>query len=406
MKKLLNTFKSFVRSNKKTFLLLLLAIISLFFYNVTKNGIGSELFGWLRLWKYVSLLLILIAFYILFLKGKRVILANLTLIVLLLFLLETVLFLVLGMPSAFKKDFSIPWLPEDHIARQVGATYEPDSVYRDIKLDGNNDTVFDVQYSIDSMRKRITPGFDSSKTKYSLFFGCSIGFGYGLEDDQTLAYQVQQQDKNTNAYNFCISATGTNHMLAQFQYQDLSKQVAEKDGCAYYIFFWDHLYRAIGTMHRYTEWLHLAPYYEMKDGKLVRNKLFKDGRPFISGMYERLYQTNIVKYFEADLPLKLNDSHYDLVTEMVLETKKAYEKQFGNDRFYLVIYPNYIAYSPEEMLLFQSYLKKKQIKFIDLSNDITYAPKYTLGGDPHPNAETNKLIANHLLKKKKKQHLN
>ena len=81
MKKLLNTFKSFVRSNKKTFLVLLLAIISLFFYNVTKNGIGGEIFGWLRLWKYTSLLLVLIAFYLLFLKGKRVILANLTLIV-------------------------------------------------------------------------------------------------------------------------------------------------------------------------------------------------------------------------------------------------------------------------------------------------------------------------------------
>jgi hypothetical protein len=239
-----------------------------------------------------------------------------------------------------------------------------------------------------------------------LFFGCSIGFGFGLEDDQTLAYQVQEQSKNTNSYNFCISATGTNHMLAQFQYRDLSKQVAEKDGCGYYIFFWDHIYRAIGTMHRYTEWLHLAPYYEMKDGKLVRNKSFKDGRAFISGMYERLYQTNIVKYFEADLPLKLNESHFDLVSEMVLETKKEYEKQFGNDKFYLVFYPNYVAYTPEEMRIFQSYLTKKKIKFIDLSKVITYQGKYTLGGDSHPNAETNKLIANYLLRQKKKQHLN
>lgn len=403
--KLWDKFKSFVRANKKTFLVLLLAIISLFFYNVTKNGIGGELFGWLRLWKYTSLLLVLITCYLLFLKGKRVILANLTLVVLLLLVLETVLFLVLGMPSAFKKDFSIPW-PEGHIKRQIGEAYEPDSVYRDTKVNGDNDTLFDVRYSIDSLRKRITPGFDSTKTKYALFFGCSIGFGYGLEDNQTLPYQVQQQDQNTNAYNFCISATGTNHMLAQFQYQDFSKQIAEKEGCAYYIFFWDHIYRAIGTMHRYTEWLHLAPYYEMKNGKLVRNKLFKDGRPFVSSMYERLYQTNIVKYFEADLPLKLNDSHYDLVSEMILETKKEYEKQFGNDKFYLVIYPNFPTYSAEEMRIFQSYLKKKQIKFIDLSQVIKYSPKYTLNGDPHPNAETNQLIANYLLKQKKKQHLN
>lgn len=398
---MINRFTSFVKANKRTFLVLLAGLISLFCFNVTKNGIGSEIFGWLRLWKYSSLLLVLICFYLLFLKGKRVILANLTLIALLILLLETVLFFVLGMPSAFKKDFSVPNLPENHIARQVGMTYYPDSVYHDIKVNGT-DTVFDVHYSIDHLNKRITPGFDSTKKNYALFFGCSIGFGYGLEDDQTLAYQVQQQGESTNSYNFAISGTGTNHMLAEIQYRDLSKQVAEKNGCGYYIFFWDHIYRAIGTMHRYTEWLHLAPYYKMEDGKLVRRKLFKDGRPFISSMYERLYQTNIVKYFETDLPLSLNDSHYDLVTEMVLETKKNYEKQFGNDRFYLVIYPNYVAYTPEQMQIFKSYLKKKKIKFIDLSHKVVYQGKYTLPGDAHPNAEMNKLMAKYLLHETKK----
>jgi hypothetical protein len=113
-----------------------------------------------------------------------------------------------------------------------------------------------------------------------------------------------------------------------------------------------------------------------------------------------------VKYFEADLPLKLNDSHFDLVTEMILQSKKEYQKQFGNDKFYLVFYPNYIAYTPEEMRIFKSYLNKKKIKFIDLSGTITYSGKYTLDGDSHPNSETNKLMAKYLLQKTIKQHLN
>lgn len=403
---MMNKIKTFVKANKWKFIVLILAIISYFFYTKAKAPIVYEIFGWLRLWKYLTFLVILTCLYLLLLKGKRIILANLTMVVLLLFLLETILFFVLGMPSAYMKDFSIPDLPENHIGRQVGPSYYPDSIYHDAKVDENNKTIFDVHYSIDSMNKRITPGFDSGKTDYALFFGCSIGFGFGLEDNQTLAYQVQEQSPNTNSYNFCVSATGTNYMLAQFQYRDLSKQVAEKDGCGYYIFFWDHIYRAIGTMSRYTSWLHLHPYYEMKDGKLVRNKSFKDGRPFSSACYERLYQTNIVKYFEADLPLKLNDSHFDLVSEMILETKKEYKKQFGNDKFYLVFYPNYEAASPEEMRIFKSYLTKKKIKFIDLSRTIKYTRKYTLGNDSHPNAETNKLMAKYLLRKKKEQHLN
>jgi len=104
--------------------------------------------------------------------------------------------------------------------------------------------------------------------------------------------------------------------------------------------------------------------------------------------------------------LKLNDRHFDLVTEMILESKKAYEKQFGNDQFYLVFYPNYVVYTPEEMRIFKSYLTKKKIKFIDLSKVIIYQGKYTLGGDSHPNAETNKLIAKILLQRTKKQQLN
>ncbi|WP_148235466.1 hypothetical protein [Fluviicola taffensis] len=398
-------FKSFVKSNKRTFFVLVLGLISFFCFNVTKNGIGSEIFGWLRLWKYSSFLIVLLSFYILFLKGKRVILANITLIGLLVVILETALFFVLGMPSAFKKDFSIIPLEDDHMAKQVGMYYSPDSIYTDFKLTETNDTSFNVHYSIDHWNKRITPGYDSTKTDYALFFGCSIGFGYGLEDNQTLAYQVQQQSSNVNAYNFCMSSTGTNHMLALLKFRDLSKQVTEKNGSGYYIFFWDHIYRSIGTMKRYTDWLHSAPYYTMEDEKLVRKKTFKEGRPFISGMYERLYQTNIVKYFETDLPLALNDGHFDLVTEMILESKKEYEKQFGNDQFYLVFYPSYIAYKADEMRTFKSYLTKKKIKFIDLSHVIEYHGGYTLPGDGHPNAETNKLIANFLLQKKKKQQL-
>src|SRR5690606_27914837 len=140
-------------------------------------------------------------------------------------------------------------------------------------------------YHIDSYNKRITPDFDSTKSEYALFFGCSIGFGYGLDDNQTLPYFVQKQS-GANAYNFCVSGTGTNHMLAQLQARDLSKQVREKEGTAYYIFFWDHIRRSIGSMNRYAQWLHYTPYYQFEGKKLVRNKMFTNGRPCISYLYE------------------------------------------------------------------------------------------------------------------------
>ncbi len=391
-------FGQFIKTNKRTSLVFLFALISLFISNIVRNSNGSEIFGWLRLWKYLSLIVGFFTLYLLFIKLKRTIFANLTLLCFLLIGVETILFFVLGMPSAFKKDFSIPKLESDNIFFKLGTFNHKDTVINDTKI-VNGDTVFNVTYSFDQYRRRITPNTDINRKNYNLFFGCSIGFGYGLNDNQTLAYHFQNKDTTANSYNYCVSSTGTNHMLAKLQYEDISKQVKEKNGKAFYIFFWDHIYRSIGCMSRYTEWLHLSPNYEFEGKKLVRNKRFKDGRPIKSWFYESVYQTNIVKYFQADFPLRLNDSHFDLVTEMILESKKEYEKQFGNDEFFVVIYPNYINYTPEEMKKFQFYLKNKEIKFLDLSMVIKYQSKYTLGGDSHPNSETNKLISMLLYKK-------
>lgn len=391
---LIDGIQSRIKKNKIAFIILAISILSIFAAHVTKNGIGFEIFAWLRLWKYLSFILFFTTLYILFIRGKKVVLANITLLFLLLFLLETSLFFLLGMPSAFKKDFKPAQLDENHLGSKIGTVYYADSVYHDVLIN-EKDTVFDVHYSIDSFHKRITPDYDSTKNEYSLFFGCSIGFGYGLDDNQTLAASFQKIS-NTNAYNYSISGTGTNHMLALLQSVDLTKQVKEKNGSAYYIFFWDHIYRSIGSMSRYTDWLSFAPYYTMDGEKLIRKKMFTNGRPFISRIYEEIYQTNIVNYFQLDFPMSLNDWHYNLISEMVLEMKKEYENQFGNDSFYLVFYPSYKAYKDEEMKKFQSFLKKKKIKFIDLSAKIKYTPAHTLGGDAHPNAETNKLVSTYL----------
>ena len=66
------------------------------------------------------------------------------------------------------------------------------------------------------------------------------------------------------------------------EYQNLSENIVEKNGVAFYIFFWDHIYRTIGAMDRYCDWVSNAPYYTFEDSKLIRKKTFKDGRYILS----------------------------------------------------------------------------------------------------------------------------
>lgn len=380
------------KSSKKLWISVGAGIALLLLSLVIQNNVGAEIPGWARLFTYGSTYIFLVPIYLLFIRHKKVIISNVVLLLLLVLTVETTCFFLLGMPSAFKKQFPIADLPADHIAKQIGTLPYADSVHHPIKMNGT-DTVFDVHITIDNNCKRVTPENDSSKSNFALFFGCSICHGEGLEDNQTLPYYFQKHTSNVNAYNFGISGHGTNNVLARLQYKNISEQIPENKGIGIYVFFWDHIYRAIGTMSRYTEWVHSEPFYTMENGKLVRNGNFKEGRKTISSLYEKLYQTNIVKYFKLDLPLRLNDSHIELVTEMILESKKEYTKKMGNDEFILVIYPAYKAYSDDEMKKFKSFLKKKKIQYIDLSNWITYGPKYTLNGDAHPNAQTNELIA-------------
>jgi hypothetical protein len=86
---------------------------------------------------------------------------------------------------------------------------------------------------------------------------------------------------------------------------------------------------------------------------------------------------------------------------MVAESKREYQKQFGNDKFYLVIYPTYKEYEDSEMNQFKSYLDKKAIDYIDLTEFMHFESENSLPDDPHPNAATNKVLAKELWRRVK-----
>ena len=388
--------KQFIKDNKVILSLFFVGFIMqlIYYYNyAATEWVISPMLTYMNL---VSLLLIGLSFLLFSAKRKRNILANLFLFGLLVLIAETVCFVLLDSPEKYKKDFGLSSLPEDHVANNIGTVPYSDSIYHSVLIQGN-DTVYDVKYAIDEYWKRITPNYDSTKSKHALFFGCSITYGVGLHENETFPYYFQELSGSYNAYNFSYPGYGAHQMLARMQFQDLTEQVKEKDGIAFYIFFDDHINRSIGSMNTYVNWGSGGPYYYMDDNKLIRNKLFKNGRYYTSKMYELLYQTSIVQYFNLDFPLKLTHTHIDLFVEMILASKNEYHSQFGNDDFYVILYPTYQNISTQDYKYFKTALEAKKIKYIDLQKFITYGPEHTLGGDPHPNANTNKILVEELI---------
>jgi hypothetical protein len=343
-------------------------------------------------------LTIFLSIALFFIKKKKLILSNITVLLTLVILAEFIFYFLTGMPKKTTKEFNASVFPYDHKGYPFG--YVPpwgDSVLHKVQIN-NSDTIFDVHYSIDHQYRRITPNHDTTKQKYAVFFGCSVTFGWGLEDDQTLPFFFQEESNLYNSYNYAYSGWGMHNMLARLEQKDLSSEVPEKDGIGVYVFLWSHIRRAIGDMRIYTGWGHQMPYYTIENNELVNKGNFANDRFFTSKFYEILYRSNIINYFKITLPLKIKKKHYVLASEIIKKAKQEYIQQFGNDNFYVIIFPiDWKEFTNERKEEFLSYLIERDIDYFDYSDSVQLINEYIIAGDGHPNALTHQKISKLLI---------
>jgi hypothetical protein len=250
-----------------------------------------------------------------------------------------------------------------------------------------------AHYNTDSLGRRITGNeLKSSRKKYALFFGCSVSFGVLVDNKQTLPAIFERIDSNYRSYNYGVSGYGTHHVLALLQNRNLRNEIAEKDGAAFYIFFHGHISRAIGDMDSYLAWNSDSPFYYVDGDKIVRRKNFKEGRKLISKFYEFFATTYICKYFDIHLPGKLWGHHYTFGVKLIEQSYKEYQRQFGNDNFYVVLLPGW----GNEI---KPYLDEVNIKYLDYDKILPYwQDRYSFFGDGHPRPLCYKILAEQIEK--------
>lgn len=258
----------------------------------------------------------------------------------------------------------------------------------------DNELIYRVKYTIDKHSRRVTPVKNqSARNKHLIFFGCSFTYGVGVNDHETIPFYVAENAPDYMPYNYGFQGHSPSQMLAKLE-MGIGDEIAEKDGYAIFTFMGDHISRAIGSMWLVADWGSTAPYYEW-DGKsaLVNKGTFETGRPFLTSLYKFIGNSNIVKHFKMDFPLRKTQKHFDYVARMIYQSKMIYRSQFPDGKFVVVIYPG-TPYGNEV----DQALRKLGVATINDASilDVT-DPRFIIAEeDPHPSPLANKVLADHI----------
>lgn len=119
------------------------------------------------------------------------------------------------LPSAFSDGTRTEYAPAYWSRGEIG-NQANEGRHRTVKQADDGGLIYDVVYSIGRDHFRITPGNGSGPQRVN-FLGCSVTFGEGLNDDQTLPYYFAQRQRGVEVQNFAFSGYGPQQALAILQ---------------------------------------------------------------------------------------------------------------------------------------------------------------------------------------------
>jgi hypothetical protein len=257
--------------------------------------------------------------------------------------------------------------------------------------------IFDVEYLLDGFARRITPNqSQATRTKYLLFFGCSFTFGHGLRQNETLPYFTAQMLPQYKVYNYAMAASGPSNILVRLNELQREKEVKEKEGILIYPVINDHFRRLIGPASLMNSWLVEQPYLTTENDKVILKGSFRTGRPILTKLYAQLGKSALLRHFNVDFPPRYRGSDYYWFAKVMAEIRDTYQKKFGNDQFYVLIWP----YMKTQQLI--PALEKYGIKYLDYSkldvDKLLPLKDHGIEYDGHPTSALTHLLATQIAK--------
>lgn len=245
--------------------------------------------------------------------------------------------------------------------------------------------VFDVVYTIVPPGHRFTPcEAPEARKRDVVFLGCSYTFGDGVQDDETLPASVARVVSWARPSNLGYPGWGTHKVRALLDTDTLEKTVQERERpIAVYTFFDQHVRRALGSLRNYSA---SGPRYELRDGKLTVTGQFPEARGWLFPLLDR---SEVLRFFELDVPLRVSDADLDLVAALVTTSRDAFVKKFPGGRFVCLFYPGSRYSAP-----LRPRIETAGVEVLDATALFDpSSPGLSIVGDGHPSPEAYSRVA-------------
>ena len=261
-----------------------------------------------------------------------------------------------------------------------------------------DEVLFDVTFTIDSNSHRITPPFNNrAGAKSIVFFGCSMTFGYGLEDDEPFPYVTGVNlHGDYKIYNFGFGGYGTHHMLAALEHGIASKIIKVEPEYIIYTAIPDHLRRILNR----KSWGDSDPKYILENGEAKYVGSFNQDKSLYNTVSNKVLESMIAgKFFKE----QIDNYGIELFGAIVKASRDHAKKLYPNSKFIVIFWGD--SYEAEKCRKMKQALTKNGIEIHDIDAMIpkyyTEYQKYQIKPpkEPHPNALACKLIGDYITNK-------
>ncbi len=265
-----------------------------------------------------------------------------------------------------------------------------------------NEVIYDVAYTInsDGLRKS-SDGSGEMKIKDPciLFFGGSVTFGEGVNDEESMPFQVGRETGDRyHILNFGFHGYGPHQMLSAIEHGFVKKQAKCQPRFVFYQAIVAHIARSAGLAH----WDPHGPKYRLNQSGEVEFSGNFDDDLFSEWVRKCFNKSQIYKkIFGLQRPINEND--IDLYLAVVKTARDQLIRDFPGVRFQVLFWDSKAWSQEQEHLIsrLKEGFEKSGVQFHPMSQILPEFLKdqsvYELNAhDHHPNGTTHKLIAKYI----------